>query len=168
MTPDESRTVYEGLLIDVTLEQWGDRTREIVEHPSAVAIVAIDRRGDVVLVRQRREAARRELVELPAGKRDTGEDALAAGKRELQEECGLTGGDWTLITELWTTPGFSRERMHIFLAEGVEDGPADLDEDEELEVLRWSVAEVEARLGEIEDAKTLVGLLLYLRHRSTR
>jgi ADP-ribose pyrophosphatase len=163
MKPDESRRVYDGKMIDVTVEQWGDNVREIVEHPSAVAIVPIDASGKIVLVRQLREAVRGELVELPAGKRDAGEDPLATGKRELREECGLTGGEWTLLTEFWTTPGFCRERMHVFLAEGVEEGEAAPDEGEEVEVERWSVDEVESRLGEIEDAKTLVGLLLYLR-----
>jgi ADP-ribose pyrophosphatase len=164
MRPDEARRVYDGKLIDVTVERWGDALREIVEHPSAVAVVAVDGGGNVVLVRQLREAVRGALLELPAGKRDEGEDPLATGKRELREECGLTGGEWTLLTEFWTTPGFCRERMHVFLAEGVEEGEADPDEGEELEVVRWSVAEVESRLGEVEDAKTLVGLLLYLRH----
>jgi ADP-ribose pyrophosphatase len=163
MRPDESRRVYDGKMIDVTVEQWGDNVREIVEHPSAVAIVPIDADGRNVLVRQLREAVRGELVELPAGKRDAGEDPLATGKRELREECGLTGGEWTLLTEFWTTPGFCRERMHVFLAEGVEEGEAEPDEGEEVEIERWSVDEVESRLGEIEDAKTLVGLLLYLR-----
>ena len=167
MKPDESRRVYDGKLIDVTIEQWGDNTREIVEHPSAVAIVAIDAGGRIVLVRQLREAVRGELVELPAGKRDEGEDPLTTGKRELREECGLTGGEWTLLTEFWTTPGFCRERMHVFLAEGVEEGEAEPDEDEVVEIERWSVDEVASRLGEIEDAKTLVGLLLYLRRDSS-
>ena len=165
MKPDESRTVYNGKLIDVTLERWGDSMREIVEHPSAVAIVAIDRDAKVVLVRQRREAIRTELVELPAGKQDEGEDALTTGQRELREECGLTGGEWTPLISFWTTPGFCRERMHVYLAEGVEEGDAEPDGDESIEVVRWSVDEVESRLGEIEDAKTLVGLLLYLRRR---
>jgi ADP-ribose pyrophosphatase len=163
MKPDESRRVYDGKLIDVTVEQWGDNVREIVEHPSAVAIVPIDADGKIVLVRQLREAVRGELLELPAGKRDEGEDPLTTGKRELREECGLTGGEWTLLTEFWTTPGFCRERMHVFLAEGVEEGEAEPDEDEVVEIERWSVEEVESRIGEIEDAKTLVGLLLYLR-----
>ena len=99
------------------------------------------------------------------GKIDPGEDPLATGKRELREECGLTGGSWTPLTSFWTTPGFCRERMHVYLAEGVDDGDADPDDGEEIEVLRWTVAEVESQLGEIEDAKTLVGLLLYLRRR---
>ena len=163
MNPDESRLVYDGKLVDVTLERWGDHEREIVEHPGAVAIVAVDARREVWLVRQLREATRKQLVELPAGTREPGEDPLATAKRELREECGLTGGEWRELTSFWTTPGFCREHMVVFLAEGVEPGDPDPDADEEVEVVRWRVDEVEQRLGEIEDAKTLVGLLLYLR-----
>jgi ADP-ribose pyrophosphatase len=164
MKPDASRTAYEGRLIDVTVEQWGDHEREIVEHPGAVAIVAVDRDGMVTLVRQLREPARKELVELPAGTLGPGEEPLEAAKRELEEETGLRGGEWRELAAFWTTPGFCRERMTLFAAEGVEaGGTIALDVDEEIELERWPLAEVSSRLGEIEDAKTLAGLLLYLR-----
>jgi ADP-ribose pyrophosphatase len=166
VTPDDSRLVYDGTLIDVTLERWGDHEREIVEHPGAVAIVAVDAEERVWLVRQLREPARRELLELPAGTRETGEEPLETAKRELREECGLTGGEWRELTAFWTTPGFCREYMHVYLAEGVEAGEADPDGDENVELVHWPVDEVESRLGEVEDAKTLAGLLVYLRHRS--
>jgi ADP-ribose pyrophosphatase len=166
--PDEARTVYEGELVDVTLERWGDNEREIVEHPGSVAIVAVDGDRRVWLVRQLREAARKQLVELPAGARDEGEEPLEAAKRELREECGLTGGDWQELAAFWTTPGFCRETMHLYLAEGVKAGDADPDEDEEVEIVQWHVDELAAKLVEIEDAKTLVGLLLFLRLRSAR
>jgi ADP-ribose diphosphatase len=166
--PDDSRTVYDGKLIDLTVERWGAHEREIVEHPGAVAIVAVDAEDHVWLVRQLREAARRELLELPAGTAEAGEEPLETAQRELREECGLHGGTWRELTSFWTTPGFSREFMHVFLAEGVERGAADPDEDESLEVVRWPVSAVEERLGEIEDAKTLAGLLLFLRvHRGS-
>jgi ADP-ribose diphosphatase len=168
MKPDESRTVYDGKLFDVTLERWGDREREIVEHPGAVAIVAVDRDDNVWLVRQLREATRRELVELPAGTREDGEDPLETAKRELQEECGLTGGEWRELGSFWTTPGFCRELMHLYLATGVEPGDADPDDDEDVEVVKWPVSQLAERLGEIEDAKTLAGLLLYLRNYQPR
>ena len=168
MTPDDSRTVYDGKLIDVTLERWGDNEREIVEHPGSVAIVAVDDHQRVWLVRQLREAARKQLVELPAGARDEGEEPLEAAKRELREECGLTGGDWQELAAFWTTPGFCREYMHLYLAEGVKAGDADPDEDEEVEIVHWQLDELAAKLGEIEDAKTLAGLLLFLRLRSAR
>jgi ADP-ribose pyrophosphatase len=164
--PDEARTVYDGKLIDVTLERWGDHEREIVEHPGAVAIVAVDQDQRVWLVRQLRESVRAKLIELPAGGREEGEEPLETARRELREECGLTGGVWRELAAFWTTPGFCRERMHVYLAEDVEPGEAEPNDDEELEVIRWPVDELEARLEEIEDAKTLAGLLLYLRHRS--
>ena len=166
MKPDESWTVYDGKLFDVTIERWGDHEREIVEHPGAVAIVAVDTDGMVALVRQRREAARKELLELPAGTLEEGEQPLDSARRELEEETGLTGGAWRELAAFYTTPGFCRERMHLFAAEGVESGPASPEEDEQLELIRWRVQDVAARLGEIEDAKTLAGLLLYLHETS--
>jgi ADP-ribose diphosphatase len=165
--PDETRTVYEGRLISVTLERWGEYEREIVEHPGAVTIVAVDRDDYVTLVRQLREATRGELLELPAGTREPGESPLETARRELVEETGLTGGDWREVTAFWTTPGFTRERMTLFFAEGVEAGEAQPEKDESFEVVRWLVSEIDAQLDEIEDAKTLAGLLLYLRGRST-
>jgi ADP-ribose diphosphatase len=166
MQPDSSETAYDGKLIDVIIERWGDNEREIVEHPGAVAIVAVDREQRVALVRQLREAARKPLVELPAGTLEEGEEPLTTAKRELQEETGLTGGDWRELAAFWTTPGFCRERMTLFLAENVEPGDASPDDDEDVELLHWPVAELAARLSEIEDAKTLAGLLLYLHDRS--
>ena len=165
--PDESRTVYEGKLLAVTVERWGEHEREIVEHPGSVAIVAVDREGCVTLVRQLREPPRRRLLELPAGTRETGEEPLATAQRELREECGLTGGRWTELASFWTTPGFCREWMHLYLAEDVERGEADADVDEEIELVRWRADELATRLGEIEDAKTLAGFLLYLETRRT-
>jgi ADP-ribose pyrophosphatase len=161
--PDASRTVYDGKLFDVTVERWGENDREIVEHPGAVAIVAVDADGMLTLVRQLREAARKQLLELPAGTLEEGESPLESARRELEEETGLTGGTWRELTAFYTTPGFCRERMHLFAAEGVEAGEARPEDDEDLELVRWRVDEIAERLGEIEDAKTLVGLLLYLR-----
>jgi ADP-ribose pyrophosphatase len=161
--PDSARRVYEGSLLGLTVERWGENEREIVEHPGAVAIVAVDREGFVTLVRQLREPARKVLLELPAGTAEEGEEPLQTARRELQEECGLTGGEWRELAAFWTTPGFCRERMHVFAAEGVERGEASPAADEELELVRWRVGEVADRLDEIEDAKTLAGLLLYLR-----
>lgn len=162
MKPDASRTVYDGKLIDITVERWGDHEREIVEHPGAVAIVAIDRDGMLTLVRQRREAVRTELLELPAGTLEEGENVLDCARRELEEETGLTGGTWRGVTAFYTTPGFCRERMHLFFAEELERGEASPESDEELEIVRWARAEIAAKVSEIEDAKTLAGLLLYL------
>jgi ADP-ribose diphosphatase len=161
--PDSARRLYEGRLLGLTVERWGEHEREIVEHPGAVAVVAVDGDGYVALVRQLREPARKRLLELPAGTAEAGEEPLATAQRELREECGLHGGTWRELAAFWTTPGFCRERMHLFAAEGVVPGEAAPAADEELELVRWRVSEIAERLDEIEDAKTLAGLLLYLR-----
>jgi ADP-ribose pyrophosphatase len=163
MKPDSSRKAYDGKLFDVTVERWGDQEREIVEHAGAVAIVAVDREGMVTLVRQLREAVRKELVELPAGTLEPDEQPLESAKRELAEETGLTGGEWRAAHVFYTTPGFCREQMHLFFAEQLERGEARPADDERLEIVRWPVGEIAAHLDTIEDAKTLAGLMLYLR-----
>ncbi len=117
----------------------------------------------MAFVRQLREATRGKLLEIPAGTREPGEEPLATAQRELQEECGLTGGTWTLLGGFWTTPGFSREYMHVFLAEGVERGDASPEEDEDLELLLLPFPDI----PEIEDAKTLAALYLYVTSRAT-
>jgi ADP-ribose diphosphatase len=168
LEPESARRVYEGRLLAVTVERWGDNEREIVEHPGAVAVVAVDEDDCVALVRQLREPTRKHLLELPAGTAEPGEEPLATAQRELREECGLSGGEWRELAAFWTTPGFCRERMHLFAAEGVVGGEASPEPDEQLELVRWPVEEIESRLHEIEDAKTLAGLLLYLGPRPDR
>lgn len=151
--------LFRGRVFDVVSEDGKD----VVVHAPAVAIVAVDGAGRIVLVRQRRAGARRELLELPAGILDEGEEPLAAAKRELREETGLRGGEWRLLTSFFTTPGFSDELMHVYLATGLEDGDAAPDDDELLTVERVAPEALPALLETIEDGKTLVGLLLYLR-----
>ena len=165
MKPDASRIVYDGKLVDVVLERWGEQEREIVEHPGAVAIVAVDADDRIVFVRQLREPARKELLELPAGTVDDGEEPLTTAQRELAEETGLHGGEWRHVSSFWTTPGFCSELMHLFFADGVEEGERQPDDDESIELVRMPVADIVSRLSELEDAKTMAGLLLYLRSR---
>jgi ADP-ribose pyrophosphatase len=165
MNPDESRRVFEGKQISVDVEHWGGHEREVVRHPGAVAIVPIDVAGRVTLVRQLREPARKRLLELPAGTREPDEEPLATAKRELVEEAGLGGGEWRLAATFFSTPGFCDELVHVYVAEGVEETQREPQEDEEIELVRVPVSGLESLLPEIEDAKTLVGLLLYLRER---
>jgi len=138
--------------------------KEVVDHSGSVAIVAVDTQRQVWLVRQWRQPARAQLLELPAGTREQGEEPLETAKRELEEECGLVGGEWRELGSGWTTPGFVREHMTLFLAEGVEPhGEQDLDESEDVQIVKWPVDEIAQRLGELDDVKTQLGLLLYLR-----
>jgi ADP-ribose pyrophosphatase len=168
LKPDDSRTVYDGDLIDVTLERWGEHEREIVEHPGAVAIVAVDHEDRVTLVRQLREPARKTLLELPAGTLEAGEEPLATARRELEEETGQRGGEWRELAAFYTTPGFCRERISVFVAEGVDPGEARREAGEEIELVAVPVGELRALVGELEDAKSIAGLLLYLAERDRR
>ena len=166
MNPDSVRRVFEGRVISVVVERWGEHEREVVEHPGAVAIVATDREGNLVLVRQTREAVRRELLEIPAGTLGPGEDPLSAAKRELEEETGYVAGQWRSGPRFLTAPGFCQEVMHLFFVEDVEGGEPANEEDEEIEVVLVPKGDVERLLGEIEDAKSLIGLLLLLHGRA--
>jgi ADP-ribose pyrophosphatase len=151
--------LFRGKVFDVVR----DDGKDVVVHAPAVAIVAVDGEGRVVLVRQPRAGARRDLLELPAGILEAGEKPLPGAQRELHEETGLHGGDWRLLASFFTTPGFSDELMHVYLATGLEEGDATPDEDEQLTVERYRPSELARLLELVEDAKTLVGLLLYLR-----
>ena len=155
--------MYSGTLLDVVVEQWNGHDREIVVHPGSTAIVALDDERCVTLVRQLREPARRELLELPAGTIERGEEPLAAAKRELTERVGLRGGRWSKLGTFFTTPGFCTERMDVFLAEDAERGEANPAADEQFELVRWPIDEIARHIGELEDAKTIAGLLLFLR-----
>ena len=142
--------------------------KQIVQHPGSVAIVAIDRRERVVLVKQWRQPPRKELLEIPAGVREEGETPLETAQRELREECGLHGGEWQELAHAWTTPGFVRENMTLFLATVLDEGETDPDENEDVRIVRYPVADIPSLLGELEDLKTLAGLLLYLRDQEAR
>jgi ADP-ribose pyrophosphatase len=155
-----ARIVYDGKQFRVAVENG----KEIVKHPGSTAIVAIHD-GAVVLVRQHREPAGRRLLELPAGTLEEGEEPLRSAQRELEEEVGLKGGRWSSLGTYFTSPGFLEEQMHLFLAEDLEEGEQDLDDDEDVEIVRWPVEELEQRLDALEDLKTVAALLLYLRGR---
>ena len=165
MKPDASRTVYDGKQFRVDVERWGESERDVVVHPGAVAIVAVDREGAVTLVRQQREPARKHVLELPAGTLEEGEEPLETARRELAEETGLRGGKWREAARFYSSPGWANELVHLFFAEGVEAGDARPEANEDIELVRVAADALAARVEEIEDAKTLAGLLLYLRGR---
>jgi len=152
---------YEGKHIDVVIEDG----KEVVVHGPAVAIVAIDNDDTMTFVRQQRPGAHGKLLEIPAGNVDDGEEPLATAQRELREETGLRGGEWVEVARVYSSPGFCDERVHLFLARGVTHGEASPEGSEDIELVRIPVSEIETLIAEVEDAKTLAGLLLYLRLR---
>jgi ADP-ribose pyrophosphatase len=165
--PDATREGFAGRQISVDIERWGDTEREIVRHPGAIAIVAVDDQDRITFVRQPREPVRKRLLELPAGTAEADEEPLETAKRELAEEAQLRAEKWRLAATFYSSPGFCDELVHVYIAEGVveSDDPPEPEPQEDLEIVRVPVAELEGALAEIEDAKTLVGLFLFLRER---
>lgn len=161
---------YHGKIIDLTIDHVrypsGTETiREIVEHPGGAVIVPQFSNGDILLVRQYRHPFGREVIELPAGKLDKGEDPLECAKRELQEETGFSSGTWRHVTSMYATPGFCNEVLHIYSAgdiapsykgQALEEGEASI---KILRVPRRTAIEM-IRSKEIVDGKTIVGILM--------
>jgi ADP-ribose pyrophosphatase len=157
--------VWSGRIASVRIERWrlGDGEeveREVVGHPGAVAVVAHD--GEqVYLVRQPREpVGDPALLELPAGKLDEeGEDALATAKRELAEEIGKGARSWQHLTTFWSSPGFSDEEIHVYLATDLYDEHAESGEDERIEIETVPLTQLDEVIRDCRDSKSLVGLL---------
>jgi ADP-ribose pyrophosphatase len=151
-----------GLRVDtVALPNGSTATREVVEHPGAVAVIALTGRGDLLMVRQYRHPTGEILLEIPAGKRDQGEDPLTCARRELEEETGYRARQWKPLFSYFTTPGFSDELIYILMATDLERGDAHTDEEEFIEVVTVPVPEALRMVhrGEIRDAKTIIGVL---------
>ena len=179
MTPEfehlGTEKIWEGHIASVYVERFrhadGEEvTRERVGHPGAVAVVAHDDE-QLWLVRQPREAVRDPgLLELPAGKLDSGQSPLETAQRELAEEIGKTASDWRELTSFWASPGFTNERIHVFLATGLADADevSESGEEERIEIVRWPLARLDELIDDCEDSKSLVGLLWLRRLRQPR
>ena len=151
----------------VRLDDGREPVSEVVLHSPVVAMVPIDAEGQIVLVRQFRAPAAASLLEIPAGSIDAGEDIEAAAQRELQEEIGMRAGSLRRLGGFYSAPGFCTEFLHIFLCEDLSASRLEADEDEQIEVERRSLGEALAAIasGEIRDAKSVAGLLLYAQGR---
>jgi ADP-ribose pyrophosphatase len=134
---------------------------DVVEHRGAYGIIACPSANEIVLVRQYRHAVGRSLWEIPAGTAEAGEDAIDGARRELREETGYVAGDVRSLGTLFTTPGFCTEPMHFFHASKLIAGAQDLEEDERIAVASFTLENARklVQIGEIADAKTVLGLL---------
>jgi ADP-ribose pyrophosphatase len=175
-----TETVYEGRVITlvkdtVAMPGGGESVREVVHHPGAVAVVALDDEGRVVLLRQFRHPVGGYLWELPAGLRDAdGEPPLETAKRELAEEVELAAERWSLLTTHFSSPGFCDEQVLVYLAEGLSDasrpdGFTVEHEELDMEVRRVPLSDAVQRVfaGEIRNAAAVVGLLAAAQARAT-
>jgi len=137
-------------------------TREIVEHPGAVAIVALTDQKEIVLVEQYRKAIEHKTLEIPAGKLDPGEHPRQCAIRELKEETGIVSQELELVANYFTTPGFSDEQIHVYMAQNLDWGDSQPDADEFICTTRIPVRDAIAMVvrQEIRDAKTIIGILL--------
>ncbi|HTS66045.1 MAG TPA: NUDIX hydrolase [Candidatus Acidoferrales bacterium] len=166
-----SKQVYSCSLFRVTEDRAADKKtgfkikRSVVRHAGSAVMMAVDDRKRILLVRQYRLPAERYLWELPAGRLDPGETPLQAAKRELVEETGCRARKWTKLTTFFASPGYVQERMTVYLAEGLTQGEATPMDDERIETGWFTANEVSGmiRSSKIQDAKTMVGFLLWER-----
>jgi len=175
MTQDQEREIYAGRVVTLRLKyleqpDGSRRLREIVEHAPGAAVVAVDDEGQVLLVRQPRPAVATRLLELPAGLVDPGEQPIDCARRELAEETGYSASELEPLVSFYTSPGFSNELIHIFVASGLHEMAVHHDEEEEIELVRLPLEQAIRQVmeSELSDAKTITGLLAYARRGAPR
>ncbi len=162
----EVETIYEGRIIDVTLEKvrlpnGNEGMREVVRHSGAVAVIAQTDEGKYVFVRQFRKPLERTIVEIPAGKLEKDEEPLETAKRELKEETGYSCNNIEHIISFYTSPGFADEIIHLYKATELTKGKQHMDDDEFLDVIELTLEEAQQLVNnqEIIDAKTAYAVL---------
>ena len=164
-----SKKIFEGKIINVRIDEVelcnGERaSREIVEHSGAVAIIPLINREKIFMVKQFRKPLDKELLELPAGKLESGEDPKDCALRELEEEIGYRAGSIKKLISIYTSPGFADEIIHIFIAKDLVMTMTSRDQDEFMDIFEINLMDTPNMIlkGEITDAKTIAGLLTYL------
>ena len=166
----KSEKKYRGKIIDLRVDYLeypsGNKSyREIVEHPGGAVVVGLFDNSEIILIKQYRHPFAKEVIELPAGKLDKGEDPLLCAQRELREETGLASQHWSKLTSMYTTPGFCNEVLHVFLAQELyshKDGQALEEGESSIQLIRLPLKEAIAMIErkEIVDGKSIAGILL--------
>src|SRR5690349_7246290 len=144
----------------IRYDDGDEADREVVEHPGAVAVVAHDGEFLYMVAQPREPVGEQSLLELPAGKLDEeGEGPLETAKRELAEEIGKGARTWEHLATFWGSPGFSNEEIHLYLATGLYDESAEVEENERIEIKKVPLSDLDKTIKECRDAKSLAGLL---------
>ena len=161
-----SELKYKGVIVDVYLDRaelcdGKIARREVVKHPGGVTVLPVDSDGMCYMVRQYRYPAQRVMLEAPAGKLEYGEDHRECAERELSEETGFTADELIYMGGFYTSPGFSTELLHIYLALGLHEGESHPDDGEFLNIEKLSLKKLSemAMAVEIQDAKTVIAIL---------
>ncbi len=159
--------IYRGRILDLSISRFqsetkGEVTLEIVHHNGGAGVLPIFEDGSIALVRQWRYPAGRYSLEVAAGRIEPGQTAAETAARELEEEVGYRAGELRKLAEFQVAPGYCEERIHVYVARGLEKSAQNLDDDEEIEVITMTMDEALSRVrsGEIDDAKTIITLLL--------
>src|SRR6266446_218950 len=164
-----SEMIYQGRVFglrrDEVVEPSGVRTtREVITHPGSVVVLPVLPNGRIVMIRQYRHATRQYLWEQVGGRKEQGEASKQGAARELLEETGYRAKRFKVFLDVFPTPGFLEERMHLLLAEGLTAGEAQPEEDEKIEVRPFKVKDLKQMIksGRLRDAKSIAGILYYL------
>jgi ADP-ribose pyrophosphatase len=154
--------VFELIRENITLENGTTTDVEFIEHPGAAAIIPFVDETRIVLLKQYRHALKKYIWEIPAGTLDPQEDIISCAKRELIEETGFSAGQWQKLGEITPLPGYSDERIHIFLARELQPAKRNLDPDEIIQTQEVSLYQALAMIGDgkIQDAKSIAGLFM--------
>lgn len=165
----DSDYIYQGAILNlrkdkVRLYNKHETNREVVEHDGGVAVIPITEQGKILMVKQYRIAVDETILELPAGKLEDNEDIKKCAARELEEETGFRAEKIKKLFYFYTTPGYSSEKLYLFIAEDLKHYGQDLDQGEYIEIVKLAKKDIIPKIlnGKIKDSKTIIGLLWFL------
>jgi len=165
-----SEKKYNGKVLNLRVDtiktfEGGESTREIIEHPGAVAIIAITNDNKIVMVKQYRKPVEEALLEIPAGKIEKDEEHSKTARRELKEETGYDAEHIELLFSYYSSPGISTEKIYLYLAKQLTSGETDFDDNEHIDTEEYSIGDLLEMIncGDIKDGKTIIGIQTALR-----
>lgn len=168
----KKQRIYDGKVVkldvdEVVLENGKSAVREVVRHLGGAAVLAVDDNQDLYFVRQFRYPYGEEMIEIPAGKLNEGEDPLECAKRELLEETGLVAEKWDFVGAFRPSPGYTDEKLYVYIARELSEHDQKLDDDEFLDVEKYNIVKAMKKIekGEITDAKTVIAIYKYATER---